>query len=294
MATVADLPIYSHEGGAARDIFFADSVDVLFYFEDAGQEFVYTALLSKMGVRANFEVVCTGGKTKFRAAQLESSAARKIFICDKDFDDITGEAGTYLSYGFAYLGRFCFENYLLDVDALRSLVVESSRLQLRQVVLGLDFEQYISRLVTQYEKLGRVYAVARKHRIKIPTTKTDGDALLENGEDIPCDEYIDSVRDELIQWCEANNHWILDRETLKAQELTAFEVPEKYRDISDGTVTTHLCGKHLMRLVILKIDEIFSTNLRNEDVPLLYSRLMSYVSPDAFSTIKSRLFALLP
>lgn len=289
MNGMLDIPIYSDEGGAARDIFFADSVDVLFYFEDSNQEFVYDQLLIKLGVRENFEVICTGGKTRFRAAQLEASSARKVFICDKDFDDITGEANEYLNYGFRYLGRFCFENYLLSVNALASLIVETARIQSRQVFLTLDLRDFINRLLPQYEKLGRVYAVARRHRITIPTTKISADALVSEDDDMPTDEYIQSVRKSLIGWCESNNHWILDEDILSAQESDAFDVPEKFKGVSDGSVTTHMCGKHLLRLVLLKVDKTFGTKLCQEDVALLYSRLVSHCTAEDLQPLKDRL-----
>ncbi|WP_186069722.1 DUF4435 domain-containing protein [Burkholderia gladioli] len=288
-----DFPMYGRDGGAARDIFLADSVDILFYFEDEGQEFVYDQLISKVGIRENYAVVCAGGKTKYKEIFRETSSARRIFVCDKDYDDLTGEASEYVKYGFVYLGRFCFENYLLSEASLIRTIVEEARLISHEVASKIDLYGFISRLMPQYEKLSRIYAVARKNRILIPTTKVDAEALVadveENDEPIPTDDYIESVRRRLIGWCEGNNHWITDENTLSMEEASAFSPSKDCEDIADGSPTTHLCGKHLLRLTLLFIDRTFGTKLIESDFALLYSRMISHSDALIFDPIRVRL-----
>lgn len=288
-----DFPMYGRDGGAARDIFLADSVDVLFYFEDQGQEFVYDQLIRKIGIKENYGVVCTGGKTKYKEIYREISDAKRIFVCDKDFDDLTGEATEYVNRGFVFLGRFCFENYLISEASLIRIIVEEARMITRDVVSKIDLAGYMSRLMPQYEKLSRVYAVARKNRVLIPTTKTDAKELVadvdENDEPIPTDGYIHSVRQNLMGWCESNSHWITDEDALTAVEADAFLPSKGCETIADGSLTTHLCGKHLLRLTLLFIDRTFGTKFMEADFALLYSRMISHSEAVIFEPIRVRL-----
>ncbi|PIF52578.1 uncharacterized protein DUF4435 [Pseudomonas sp. 29] len=289
MSNYKDLPIYSTEGGAARDIFLSEYFDLLFYFEDENQEYIYEQLLIKIGINEGYAVICTGGKTKFKEISKETSNKKRIFVCDKDFDDITGEAESYTGSQFIYLGRFCFENYLISENAIIGLLREKLKKTSPEISPTLDYQNYWERLTSQYEKLSRLFAVARNYRVGIKTTKADAKDLVNDCEEYylaPTDEYIDSIRNKIIENSQKNGGWITEKEYLPQLEQDAFNAREKFKHISDNSQTSNLCGKHLLRILILHSDKLFGSNVYEDDFQDIYCRLISHSDPNIFEPVR--------
>lgn len=289
MRAYDDFPSYSAEGGAARDILLSDFFDLFFYFEDEGQEYVYEQFLIKIGIKPRYAVICTGGKTKFKDISNEKSDKKRIFICDKDFDDITGEAGAYQGKQFVYLGRFCFENYLITEEALLGLFREKLKKTTPDISPRFEYEKYWDILRTQYEKLSRLYAVSRNYRIGIKTTKTAASELVKNCDGYflaPTEDYIESVRASMIEESLRKGGWITERELFPPLEHEAFTPKHEYKDVSDNSETSHLCGKHLLRILILQADKVFGSEICEGDFQDIYSRLISHSDPESFESVR--------
>ncbi len=284
-----DFPSYSADGGAARDIFLSDFFDLFFYFEDEGQEYIYEQFLIKIGIKNKCAVICTGGKTKFKDISAEPSDKKRIFICDKDYDDITGEASYYKGKQFVYLGRFCFENYLITEQAILGLLREKLKKTTHEIAPKFEYEKYWSILRPQYEKLSRLYAISRSNRIGIKTTKTDAELLIESCGDYflaPTEDYIEIVRCSIIEESLKKGGWITEKELLPSLEYAAFTPKEEYKTISDKSETSHLCGKHLLRIMIMQADKIFESNICSDDFQDIYSRLISHSDPRTFESVR--------
>lgn len=291
-----DFPRYSVDGGASRDIFLAEGFSTIIYFEDAGHEYIYEILLSKLGMTQDIAVVCTGGKTKFLAISKEDSTTQRIFVCDKDYDDLTGEAKAYQGPEFVYLGRFCIENYLIAHSAILNMISELLKIRLSEIRERFDINSYWRTLIKQYHKLSQAYSIARKNRVAITTTKATLSDLLsmsDAGEQYPTDEYIESIKNSIIRWSKTNNGWITEPEYLSQQEETAFIAHEGFENISDNTETAHLCGKHLLRLLISEADSVFSSSINQGDYHDMYCRLISHSSIENLEPIKSAIIAKL-
>lgn len=289
MRAYEDFPTYSADGGAARDILLSDFFDLFFYFEDEGQEYIYEQFLIKIGIKDKYAVICTGGKTKFKDISNEVSDKKRVFICDKDFDDITGEAGFYQGKQFVYLGRFCFENYLITEEALIGLFREKLKKTTPEISPKFEYERYWNILKSQYEKLSRLYAVSRNNRIGIKTTKIDAVELVRScGEYFlaPTDEYIESVRSSIIEESLKKGGWITEPELLPALEQEAFTPKKEYEGIADNTETSNLCGKHLLRLLMLQADKVFGSKICDGDFQDIYSRLISHSDPENFKSVR--------
>ncbi|WP_164454543.1 DUF4435 domain-containing protein [Pseudomonas viridiflava] len=289
MGNYEDFPSYSCDGGAARDIFLSDYFDLFFYFEDEGQEYIYEQLLIKIGIKPRYAVICTGGKTKFKELSKEPSDKKRIFICDKDFDDITGEAKAYGDEQFVYLGRFCFENYLITEQAFSGLLCEKLKKTTLDILPKLQYKKYWEILIAQYEKLSRLYAISRTYRVPIKTTKTDAADLIKSCTDYflaPTEEYIESFRTNILEQSLTKGIWITERNLLPQLEENAFISKQEYRDISDNSETSNLCGKHLLRMLILQADKVFGSQIYNGDFQDIYSRLISHSDPASFESIR--------
>lgn len=289
----SDLPRYSADGGAARDIFLSDYFSLLFYFEDEGQEYIYEQLLIKIGYEKDYGVICTGGKSKYPAISRENIGSKKIFICDKDYDDITSEAAKYQGPQYVYLGRFCFENYLLEKQALSLLLGEKLKKTTQEIAQSFNLDNYLEILIKNYTPLSKLYAIARKEQLKIQTTKADAKDLAAPSDmyAAPNEEYINTYRQKLIDLAETEGRWYADHENLLQMEANAFTPDERFKDISDNSATTHLCGKHLLRLTILQADKIFKSKLYESDYQDIYCRLISHSKAENFESIKTSIDA---
>lgn len=289
MRAYEDFPSYSADGGAARDILLSDFFDLFFYFEDEGQEYIYEQLLIKIGIKPKFAVICTGGKTKFKVIADEVSNKKRIFVCDKDFDDITGEAVAYQGKQFVYLGRFCFENYLITEEALVGLFREKLKKTTPDISPKFEYEKYWGILRTQYEKLSRLYAISRNYRVGIKTTKTDAVELIKSCDDYflaPTEDYIEAVRISIIEESLKKGGWITEKELFPQLEHDAFTPKQEYEGVSDDSETSHLCGKHLLRILILQADKVFGSEMCDGDFQDIYSRLISHSDPKTFESVR--------
>lgn len=164
---------YSDIGLAGRDIFLAEFSDVLFYFEDENQEAFYEKLVSIIAPNyLTSAVSCLRGKDNVIKMAREKNELRRprVFIVDKDFDDILD--AIEVAEGLIYIDRYCLENYLLSFSAILSVAID------RFALVGTkahrdcaDFETVFAKIIERYEALTRLFLVARKNRISIPTTK---------------------------------------------------------------------------------------------------------------------------
>ena len=117
---------YSEFGLAGRDLFMAEYSDVMFYCEDAFYEPVYEKLISIIcPEHLSSSVECLGGKTQVikKAKSLNDIHRPRVFIVDKDFDDILNEKENLP--GLIYLEKYCLENYLISLHAFSPLLIVS-------------------------------------------------------------------------------------------------------------------------------------------------------------------------
>ena len=129
MMIEAQIPARSVIGMGALDVFYQEFNDVAFYVEDADQENLYHAILSKHfpNIRIS-RIFPLGGKLNVishaREKNNKANSTKRVYILDKDFDDLLKKK-VRLKNTF-YLDRFCIENHLIDFDAIIELVVETS------------------------------------------------------------------------------------------------------------------------------------------------------------------------
>lgn len=290
----SDIPTHSEFAQDVLDIFLQDSVSIFFYFEDAHHESVYERLINRLIPNIKeFRVICLGGKTKIRTKSKEAKqpGITKIFIVDKDFDDLLGDVINIPNV--YYLHAFSIENYLAEYEPLLKLAVELKPRDLTFAAaknICQNFSVFESRLKEKLEKIARHFVVARKHRVSIETTKMSVEDILSDETDdfIPTDEWIDSYKDKMIQSLDNKNQWLDIPSSFEAELLNAFS---KHQGTSFEKLSNydHICGKHLIGCMVRYIQNALSVKMTEMDSVEMYLRLINHSNIDNLSFLKGKI-----
>ncbi len=297
-----DFPEYSFAARGVLDLFVMDSVSTIFYFEDDAHESVYERLLEKLIPNLRrFAVVCLGGKSQLISKAREPRAAGRIsiFIADKDFDDLLGL--TQSINGLYYLEKHCFENYFLNIDALKLICVEENPLALtndRANRLMGDKVLFLNRLHDAYEKVTRLFLVIRKYGIqRMETTKMSVDTLLEGADQqfpVPTDNWCANYRRMLKQNChERETSWLDDDVQLDIQLHNAF-VPKNGSVALTNNLTDHLNGKHMFRCLVRYVQSRLNVDIESMDTRELYLRVLSHLNLADLNSLKEKIIGDYP
>jgi hypothetical protein len=280
---VSDIPIYSEAGIDVLDAFYQDYVAAIIYFEDEHHEAVYERIFLRLVPRLkSFQVICLGGKTKLiaKAKEARPAGAKRLFVLDKDFDDLLG--CVFAHQDVYYLRAFSLENYFIDLQGIISLAVEMNPrgLTVRAATERCAvFPQYLARLRVSLERIARLFVVARRHRIDIQTTKLPVDTLLQGaaaGDPVPTDEWYEQYLKRFIDKLPASAEWLAQEELLQA-ELERALTTDKRVTFPVVPVADHLCGKHLLGCVLRAAQAWLGVSFLELDVVELYARLAAHV-----------------
>lgn len=278
-----DIPAYSEAGIDVLDAFYQDYVAAIFFFEDEHHESVYERILMRLIPKLRtFQVICLGGKSKViaKAKEARPAGAKWLFVLDKDFDDLLGSV--FVHDDVYYLRAFSLENYLVDLSGIISLAIEINPRGLTAHAARARcsaFPSYMARLRASLERIGRLFVVARRHRVDVPTTKISVDELLrgaDGGEPIPTDEWYAQYLGRFLAGLPKNAEWLAQDEMLQVEIERAFA--------KDARVTfpaipaaDHLCGKHLLGCLLRASQTWLGASFRDLDVVELYVRLVGHV-----------------
>jgi hypothetical protein len=289
---VSDVPSYSDEARDVLELFYLEYVDAVFYFEDSNHESVYERLLRRlMPDLKPFAVVCLGGKTKViaKAKEVRPRGIRRLFVLDKDYDDLLGSMVTIDST--YYLRMFSIENYLASLHPLLQVAVEvdAQRLTLAQAEAKCgSFDAYFVRLSHRLEKLSRLFVVARRFRVDIETTKASVDGLLEGADPdnpMPTEEWIAAYRTRLQSRAHGANEWLANDDALDAVLGSAFDRDEAL-DFPVIEARGHLCGKHLLGCMLRYVQKAVEASILKIDTVELYLRIVGHAQLDRLNYLR--------
>jgi hypothetical protein len=295
------VPEYSVVGLAVRDVFLADSQDVLFYFEDADYEVVYERFVRRLFPELKVtSVFCLGGKSEVyrKARELPISGKIRVLVVDKDFDDLLGCVEDMP--GLFYFDRYSFENYLADWLAVKEIAIEELGriLSVDARAIDAEFASFREALMAQYEKLTRLFVVARRYKVGIKTTKVDFSTYLDPDVEppalFPSDEVVAAYRRRLQESCSlATNEWLADDAALDFELANAFQCAKNKMSLATRD-EDHFCGKHLLGFILNYCDFKFGTNLANIESRKLYLRLLNFLDLGPLAKIYRSIIATYP
>ncbi len=150
---------------------------IQFYFEDANKEHLYKTLLERACELPPLDwgVYCLGSKTAvLRESRAYENAERKgpikIFVVDKDFDDLHGRTEWHAT--LYYWRNYSFENYVVNEDALVSVVSGRTTMPPGDVRAKLNFNSWLQQ--TQWSLIEFTQACFLAQNVGLPNLQDVG------------------------------------------------------------------------------------------------------------------------
>lgn len=198
------LPKRSPAGQAALDVFYRDFNDVNFYVEDDGQENLFFEILKKLFGDVSFaRIFPLSGKINLlnhAKSRSNSVVNNRIYIADKDFDDILGHIE--IIDGVFYLPFFCIENHIVEETALYDVVVESHPRKGRESIIeNLSLNIQISRIKDELCELFSAFYFVQLNKLELANCSLSVERFCSSRTKwMICNglvmKYVDTVRDE--------------------------------------------------------------------------------------------------
>jgi Protein of unknown function (DUF4435) len=120
------IPSKSQNYLMGQDILWSQFNDLNFYVEDADQENFYYHILKKIFPNVKISRIFPLGGKRFVIDKAKGTISdkTKIFILDKDFDDILNKKENHPN--LFYLKKYSIENYLIEEVALHEIIKEEN------------------------------------------------------------------------------------------------------------------------------------------------------------------------
>lgn len=120
------LPTYTESFLRGQNVLYTQFNDIEFYIEDKEQENLYYQILKKIFSDIKFEKIfpLEGKNNVIEECEKNIDNRKKIFIVDKDFDDILGQILSYSN--LFYLDGYSIENHLICKSSIYELIREKN------------------------------------------------------------------------------------------------------------------------------------------------------------------------
>lgn len=165
---IVELPTKSDAFLNGQDILYSQFNDINFYIEDEDQENLYHQILKKQFDDIKFEKIfpLNGKKNVLDEASRNSKDKKKIYILDKDFDDIFGKQIEQANV--FYLEQYGIENYLFEERAIIELIIEERpKLKASDITSSLKFAHLKDEIGCLFKPLIKNYLVIQEFELGI-------------------------------------------------------------------------------------------------------------------------------
>jgi hypothetical protein len=149
----------------AESVFYEQFNKVEFFFEDEKKEELYYVIVKKLFPIVEFNRIFTlnGKNSVIEKAEKSLKKKNRVFIVDKDFDDILGLTRSDLPNLF-YLEKYSIENYYFEENAILQLII-SQIPSIRRYELRYNHRLIIKKIVNNLKPIVCCFYIAHKNRI---------------------------------------------------------------------------------------------------------------------------------
>lgn len=280
---ITGIPTRSADGRAALDVFYGEFNDVNFYVEDADQENLYETLLRKLfpSLRIARVFPLSGKKAVLQhaaAPENQESNPRRIYVLDKDFDDLLGT--NVADHRVIYLDRFCIENYLVEEAAVVEVVVENHPKKKRgDVETALSLPTLVEQCLSDLRPLFLLFFCVQRFDLGLKNCSSKPE-----------------------QFCKSERLWIINAEAISQYLESVKEAAfykgvspplvdpwgdERLRPIHDADVHAIIAGKFLLTMIFHYIKSRFSMGSITFDS--FRFRVAKNCDTASLSTVRSRI-----
>jgi hypothetical protein len=236
---------------SAQSVFYEQFNEVQFYFEDAQKEELYYLIFKKLFSDINFTKVfgLNGKVSVIEKAEKSINKKNRVFIVDKDFDDLLGLKRTNLKNLF-YLDRYSIENYFFEEEAIKKFIISQMPNRNRNTI-NFKLSPLIRKIIQKLKYLTIYFFVAHKNQIpyfescSLPLerfTRNLNPTEIDSGK---VKAYRISLRLGLVAIKCPNTY---SSEIARAKRLLVFE---------SETIFKHIPGKHCIKLLMKILKERF-------------------------------------
>lgn len=279
------LPKRSKRSLKGQDILWTQFNDVNFYVEGIEQENFYFEILKKLFPKIKFErIFPLGGKPNILAdAALNNGDKKKVYIVDLDFDDILN--CKHNNNNIFYLERYSIENYLLDLSAIKKIIIEEKpKIKNHEIDSNLNINSFFNECHTLYSDLVKYYIVIQKHELGIENVKCDP-ARFCNYTVVPA-----TIKEQQV------TNYRIQLEALLAAKDARLRLSSQMNQLKRYFSTIqealkHIPGKYLLNFIKYRIEHLFkiaqmtlesftyrlAKNCTLEDLFYLRQRIVNYI-----------------
>lgn len=242
------------------DIFYTQFNDINFYIEDEEQENFYFEIFKKLfpNVKLNKIFPLRGKNNVIEKAIRNNGSKKKIFLVDKDFDDLLGTKKT-LSNLF-YLENYSIENYLLDESSFKGYIMEEKpRIKPEVISDNFPFDECIKSAGDVFYDLTLLHLLVQCKGIRIPNVAIAPERYLTFNQSI-CVNMVALAKYKTEVQIELNK---IDKRLKVESQLKKLRVRFNFHCGED--LFAHIPGKYLVKYFKYRIESTFKLASRNVD-----------------------------
>jgi hypothetical protein len=238
------IPRKSADYLLAESVFYEQFNEVQFYFEDNRKDEMYFLILKKLFPNVQFEKVfgLNGKKSVIDKAEKSTNRKNRIFIVDKDFDDLINIRRTDLKNLF-YLERYSIENYFFEEESIKSFIISQLPNQNRKTI-RFKFTSVLTEIINKLKSLTCCFFVAHKNQIpnfqscSLPLERFTKNLNSTEMDKLKVSDYKKKLRLGLISVACLNNY------------ITEMGNAKIKLGFDDKVIFNHIPGKHAIKLLI--------------------------------------------
>tara|TARA_R110000868_G_C10925996_1_gene766035 strand:+ start:1591 stop:2460 length:870 start_codon:yes stop_codon:yes gene_type:complete len=243
----------------AEDIFFVQFNEVSFYIEDEDQENFFFCIFKKLFPDIKIEKIFPlNGKDNVLIESTNNIGnKKKVFIVDKDFDDILNKIKT--NENLFYLDRYSIENHLIEKEALIEYIIgEKPKLKREVIKQQFNLDISIQNINDKLNELIHLHLVVQNKCPRLKNISLNHERFFDfnngafNLKQNQLDSYKLDIQNELKS---------IDRRlTLNSQ----FKKMKRIININSNQLCIiHVPGKYLVKMIKQLIESLFGLISRN-------------------------------
>ncbi|MEI3790349.1 MULTISPECIES: DUF4435 domain-containing protein [unclassified Chryseobacterium] len=260
MITIEEsIPTKNDDYRFAEDVFYFQFNDISFYIEDEDQENFYHKILCKLFPNLQIEKIfpLNGKNNVIDECKSNIGDKKKIYIVDKDFDDILGKKESISN--LFYLNRYSIENYLIEESSIIEYIVsEKPKLKRSNIKRKLELIKIIETIKLSIKEIIHLFLLVQKKCSQLKNISLSYERFFDfnNGNfqirQNQIDSYIDSIKNELKAVDKRLKFDVQLKKLVKEHNLS-----------SNDCCINHYPGKFIIKMLKQTIESLFGLNSRN-------------------------------
>ncbi len=256
------FPSFSESYLYGQDIFWEQFNEVSFYIEDTELEELYHQILKKIFPDISIEKIfpLNGKQNVINCAKEYEGAKNRIFIVDKDFDDLHNRIENISN--LFYLDRYCIENYLFEeVSVIEFVVSENPKIRRKEIKEKYSFEERMNDILNKLLYVNSLFYIVQHFSLPFENSSLHISRFLQNNKLELCQDKITNYKKVLNQYISENDLFI-DLEGAIEQNISFWK--------ESGIVKNNICGKSILFILLQDLKKEFNLKKMPEHYSACY------------------------